>query len=119
MKKHFIVFLSLLMLYCTEGFAGGWVTFEQYCNDLLKSEGIDCTVRPRVTGNSLLSKWAGEVDSIYGEDIDGKAQVLKFKVQITWTADPEKYPCLSYMVLNKNEVKDFKFRSLAMRECNN
>lgn len=120
MNMKNILFLSVtaLILYSSNAFAGRWVDYHQYCNDLLKSQGIDCSIRPRVTGNSVFSKWAGEIYSVYGEQINGKPQVLKFKVQVTWTADSAAYQCNSYMVVNRIDVKDFTHRSLAMKECN-
>jgi len=98
----------------------GWVDIQNVCK--LKNEiferNIDC-VNTKFTGteNSLLPDWAGEITYIYYDKDKLGFSSSPFKFFITWRTNDSKHSCGETIILDNSKIKDFNFRSLAMKKC--
>jgi hypothetical protein len=83
----------------------------------------------KAEGTKLLGKWVKDVAGPHGywagevEEIEIDASETTFsltgrtKVKITWITDRTSYECHKVYLMNAEDVHDFEYRSLMLRQC--
>ena len=116
MKKTVFALISLFFGYALAGQPASWMKTSGWKDVAIYAAmngGTEEDLKD-VTPNTMGAYWAGHVTEFYWDK--SKNSVTKIKIRVTWSSDRGE-PCGSIVVLPLDGVKDFNFRSLAMKKC--